>query len=133
MTPSCASRPEGTSERLRSEIPIFLGRDYLVPRPGGNVGTERRGDSDEPALDSPRGGAGSGIDTELAEDVGDVGVDGAVADEKRGPNLAIGLPGDEQPEHLQLATSQPEFLVRDRAGGRPRRRHRFSDGLLRRQ
>ena len=45
-------------------------------------------------------------DAELGEDAGDVGGGGAAADEERLADLAVGLAGDEEGKHFELARTQ---------------------------
>src|SRR5215475_2109244 len=52
-----------------------------------------------------RGGSAGG-DPELAEDVAHVPFDGPLADHQSGSDLAVRLPGRDQPDHLGLAGAQ---------------------------
>src|SRR5687768_7863290 len=63
------------------------------------------------------GGGGAAFEAELSEDVGDVGHGGAVTDEERVADLAVGQTVDEQAQHIGLAAGQAGF----RRGGFDRR------------
>jgi hypothetical protein len=94
-------RPHQWSPRLKSS-----GNLALLSRRGRAKGLPRRGQqtlevlartrtgvakgSDETAAHRDGGGLGAGVDPELGEEIGNVGLHGAGADEKRLTNLFVG-------------------------------------------
>ncbi len=62
--------------------------------------------SDETAAHRDGGGLGAGVDPELGEEIGNVGLHGAGADEKRLANLFVGQPFDQQTQHIEFAGSE---------------------------
>ena len=68
------------------------------------------------------------VHAELVVDPADVHADGLLADEQPPGDLAVGQPGGEHLEHLQLAAGQRLQRVRGRAGAPAARRRRGSGG-----
>ena len=73
---------------------------------------ERVDDSGEAVSDGPGGGLDPRFDAEFGEDVGDVRGGGALGDEQRRGDLAVGAPGRHQPQHLQLPRREAERCPR---------------------
>ena len=86
-------------------------RDYGIRGAGEGSGisvnsavTENRSRSDEPPAHRDGGGLGAGIDAELGEEVGDVGLHGAGADEERFGDLPVGTSLDQQAQYVEFPT-----------------------------
>src|SRR5690348_9394703 len=87
-----------------------------------NRGTEMRGGgvraglrtfpdgSDELFAGGEGGGLGPVVDTELGDQVGDVGLDRAGADEKGLGDLAVSAALDKETQDVELASRQAEWL-----------------------
>ena len=97
-------------------------------------------DSDDSLADGMGSRGRPGANPYLAEDVGDVGGNGTLADEQRVGNLSVRTPLGDQAEDIDLAGGQPFYFARTPrlAGDRSlcrgdHHRERFGNGLFKRQ
>src|SRR5215213_8028008 len=99
--------PSGSSRILRGgRIGSGYGGDSLWTCGSWGVGR-----SDDPQPHRLRGGGGARVDVKLGQDVLDMAHHGAVADEQRLPDLAVGVAGGDEAQHVEFAGGEPGDIL----------------------